>query len=233
MSEDEDFGTAFETLFGTSERTPEAQEADRLRGIRERHEREQLAFERERDRRADHIAMDNRIRRIISEEIGKLYILGLTLAAMYGLGKEYGWWAGVAVIVAYVAWHWWEKRKLMDTSKYKIEEVDELAEDTVQHERLAELEEAGKPWLHVGNVYVEWTNVFDAPYWEQVNKRVRTYAMMPYKQRVADNAAARSRSLPFRVAMNAKLRANPRFKEGEFDLPYWAKIRADEKEKHK
>lgn len=233
MSGDEDFGTAFETLFGKDERTTEEREADRLRGIKERHEREQQAFERERDRRADYIAMDNRIRRIIGEEIGKLYILGLAFAAMYGLGNKYGWWAGAAVVVAYVAWHWWEERKLKDTSKYKIEEVDELAEDTVQHERLVELEEAGKPWLHVGNVYVEWTNVFDAPYWEQVNKRVRTYAVTPYQKRIADNAAARSRSLPFREAMNAKLQANPKFKEGDFDLPYWARIRDDEKGKHK
>jgi len=183
------------------------------------------AFEKERDRRSDYLHMNERIRRIVGEEINKAILIGMAGVAVYTSGQRYGWLAGAAVFAVAVAiWFWLEKQEEKSVH-FKIAEVDELAEDTATHNRIVEMEEMGKEWAFVKGRYLHWGDMFDHPFWENVNRKVRSYVAMSHKRRVEDNLSARARSLPYRFAMEAKLKAM----DGEWELPAWAHIRSDER----
>jgi hypothetical protein len=225
MASDDESESIFDNLFGKDERTDEERKRDKRKWNEESNERSRIAFEKERDRRAEYFAMDQRVRNIVSGEINKLILMGLVVAGVYGLGKEYGWPAGVAVVIVAGAIWWWEDRKAQKLPKYKIEEIDELAEDTVTQERIVACERDGKPWLWAEGEYLHWEGVFDHPYWEDMNKRVRSYTGKPHKDRKADNEAARDASLPYRKAMLARLREQGK----DWELPYWARLNSEER----
>lgn len=223
--ERDDTGGPFGALFGKSERTAEERENDRREWDRRRNEDAEKAFEKERDRRADCLHMDQRIRNIVSAEINKLIMVGFVIAMVYGLGGQYGWPAGVAVLMVAFALYWWEDRKAQKLPRYKIDEVDRLAEDTVTHERIVAYEREGKAWLWAKGEYLHWEGFFNHPYWEDVNKRVRAYVGMSHQKRAADNKAARAASLSFRKAMIVRLREQ----DAEWELPAWAWLDFEER----
>lgn len=210
-------------LNGISEKQ---RKADERQLIESQNDRAGEAFERERDRRADYLGMEQRIRRIAVEEVNRLTRVIVTLIIAYAANAEYGWPALVVVLLGAFFLAWRADRKEQKLPKHKIEEVDDLASDSVTHERIADLEEAGKVWLVVKGKYPEERYVFDHPYWETVNKRVRRYVSMCHSDRIADNRAARDRSLPYRKAMIAKLKGNDKFwkLDKDLDLPNWARI---------
>jgi hypothetical protein len=222
---DDDFGGIFDGVFGKGKQTVEERERAELERNRERNEAAEQAFEKERDRRGDYLHMDQRIRKIVAGEINKLVITGIVIAAVISVGNEYGWPAALAVLVVASSIWWWEDRKAKKLPQFKVEEVDDLAEDTVTHGRIVTYEREGKPWVWVEGEYLEWDDIFDHPYWDEVNNRVRVYVNMPHQMRVADNKAARLVSLPYREAMLARLR-----EQGEdWELPIWARIEPEER----
>ena len=104
------------------------------------------------------------------------------------------------------------------------EEIDDLAEDSVTQELIIEWERQGKPWIIIKGKYLHFEGLFDYPFWQTVQKRVRSYASMTHEKRVADNSAARKASLPFRVAMRARIKDH----DLESDLPYWSRLNSSE-----
>jgi hypothetical protein len=225
VTNDDEIDRMIENLFDNEQfLEEEPQLTDEEREAGESNERSRIAFERDAKLRADRFARDQHVRSIVAGEVNKLVIAGVVIAAAYSAKNEYGWAAGAVVISLAGAVWWWENRKLQGLPKYKAEEVDELAEDTVTHERISAYERNAKPWIWVKEEDVHWDDFFDYPYWKDVNDRVRTYVTKSHKDRLADNAKARLESLPYRKAMQAKLREQG----GDFELPYWAELSHDE-----
>jgi hypothetical protein len=192
--------------------------------LKEQNERQREAFERGKGRRQDYLDMDARIQRIANKQSEKMFynILGFTaIGAGY---YQYGWVGGVAASILFFAFAWRIERSERDNPSFGLGEIDDLAEDTVTHERIVELAGQGVEWLKLRGQWVEADVIFDAPFWELVNKRVRTYRWMTYKARHAENQQARIKSLPVRHAMLISLK---RTRLG-VDLPAWAEIRSDE-----
>ncbi|MBP8231000.1 MAG: hypothetical protein KAY22_01730 [Rhizorhabdus sp.] len=223
--EHDDIGKSFRQILGNDERTDDERAEDQRKLDVRRNERAREAFERERDRRIDYLQMDQRIRNIASREVNKVVMVGVVFVGTYAFGRDYGWPAGAAFLIAIAALHWWDGRKAEKLPRFKIDEVDQLAEDTVTHERIVAYERDGKPWLWVKGQYLHWEGLFDHPFWDDVNRRVRTYAGMSHQKRVADNRAARAASLPFRKAVIARLREQ----DAEWELPSWARLDSDER----
>ncbi|MES2496387.1 MAG: hypothetical protein V4618_09745 [Pseudomonadota bacterium] len=223
--ERDEISKSFAAMFGKDERTDNERAEDWRKRDERLNEQSREAFERERDRRADYFHMDQRIRNIVTGEVNKVVMIGLAFVGTYAFGRDYGWPAGAAFLIGAGALYWWERRKAEKLPRFKIDEVDELAEDTVTHERIVAYERDGKPWLWVKGEYLHWEDFFDHPFWDDVNSRVRTYAGMSHQKRVADNKAARAASLPFRKAMIARLREQ----DAEWELPGWARLDFDER----
>jgi len=215
----------FGALFGVDDSTEDEGEKERRERDRRRNDAAERAFDEERDRRTDYLHMDQRIRNIVSVEINKLLLKGMVIVGAYSLGREYGWPAGLALLIAAGALYWSDNRKAQKLPRFKIEEVDQLAEDSVTHELIVAYEGDGKPWLWTKGQYLHWEGLFDHPYWETVNLRVRSYVRMSHQQRIADNKAARVASLPFRKAMIARLREQ----DAEWELPGWARLNSEER----
>ena len=106
-----------------------------------------------------------------------------------------------------------------------IEEIDDLAEDSVTQELIVEWERQGNLWIITKGQYLHYEEFFAYPFWQTVQQRVRSYTSMTHDKRIADNSAARKASLPFRVAMRARLKGQ----NGEWDLPYWSRLNSNEK----
>lgn len=215
----------FDGLFGRDDRTDPERAADDLRELSERNSRAEAAFEKERDRRADYLHMDQRVRNIATREINKVVNGLITLGIGYAAWREYGF-AGAAA-VGVVAWliAWWQGREDRKRPAYMIEEVDELAEDSVVQQRIVDYERDGRSWLRIDGQYLNWDGLFDHPFWDDVNKRVRTYAGMTHAKRVADNATVRAASYPYRLAMRDRLKQD----DSDWELPHWARLTPEER----
>lgn len=214
----------FDGLFGRDDRTEAERAADDTRALKERNSRAEVAFEKERDRRADYLQMDQRMRNIASREINKVVNGLIALGVGYAAWREYGFVGVAAVGAAAWAFAWWQGWDDQKRPSWKIDEVDELAEDSVIQQGIAEWEHDGRSWLRVEDKYLHWDGFFEHPFWEDVNKRVRTYAGMTHAMRAADNASARVTSLPYRVAMRARLKEH----DLDWDLPHWARLGVEE-----
>jgi hypothetical protein len=215
----------FEGLFGREERTPEESAVDDLRRLKDRNDSAEAAFQRERERRAEYLHMDQRIRNIASLEVNKVVNSLIAMGVGYAAWKEYGVLGIAGIAAAAWAFVWWQRREDRQRPSWNIDGVDELAEDTVIQNQIAEHERDARSWLRVEGKYLHWDGFFDHPFWEDVNKCVRAYAGMSHAKRVADNAAARARSLPYRQAMQARLKEH----NLDWDLPHWARLASNEK----
>lgn len=221
---DDTVESAFDELFNVDERTDEEREQEKLEYDRERNESAQASFERTRDRRSDKLNMDSRIRQIAQEQ--SYYTLKAVgfCAAVYFVGQNYGAVACIALIVAGYIYVWNDERKQKKNPQYMLGQIDELAEDTVVHERIAALASEGKPWLTDYDNGPDNEGAFGYPYWKEVNKKVSLYSSQNQKLRLADNAAARAASLPYRRKALSDIRAQ----ESDADLPYWAQLNMTE-----
>ena len=96
----------FEAMFGKDERSDEEREAERRERDDVRNESSRLAFEKERDRRADYIAMDQRIRDIASGEINKVINAVVFMGVGYAAWRQYGLVGavGVGLVAAGLVW---------------------------------------------------------------------------------------------------------------------------------
>ncbi len=215
----------FAALFGEEQPSDEEREAERHKWDDERNESSRLAFEKERERRADYIAMDQRIRNIASGEINKVVNALLLMGIGYAAWRGYGFIGAMGVALAGAGLVWLQSRAEKQRPQWMIAEIDDLAEDTVTQELIVEWERQGKPWIIVKGQYLHYEDFFAYPFWQTVQKRVRSYASKPHKIRIADNAAARKASLPFRLAMRARLKAH----NVEWDLPSWSRLSSAEK----
>ncbi|WP_313808823.1 hypothetical protein [Sphingobium sp.] len=223
----DDSTDVFDGLFGKA-RSAEEQEAADREWERESNENARKYFQRERDHRAEYVAMDLRIRNIVNEEIMKCVWMGILLAGVYSANRDYGTVGGIAVFVAGIAIWIWHDRKSKKRPRYNIEESDELAEDTIGHRRIVEFEEAGKPWVTVKGDHMYFEEFFQHPFWKQVNEQVHEYVRMSPAERKAHNRAARNASLPYRIAMLTKLRTHDK----EWELPHFAWIDHEERKKN-
>ena len=100
----------FEAMFGEDERSDEEREAERREWDDERNESARLAFEKERDRRADYIAMDQRIRNIASGEINKVVNAIVFVGVGYAAWREYGFIGAVGIGFAAAGLFWLQSR---------------------------------------------------------------------------------------------------------------------------
>ncbi|WIA56006.1 hypothetical protein N6H05_23810 [Sphingobium sp. WTD-1] len=227
MADDRDEGT-LEGLFG-GPRSDEERANDERKWDRESNERARIAFEKEKERRADYVAMDQRIRNIVSQEINKVFWVAAFLGAIWWTNDRYGSAPAVGVFVIGMAIWLWEGRKADQLPRKGIEEVDDLAEDTVSHRRIVAFEEAGRPWVTVKGKYLHYEEFNDHPFWDEVNKQVREYVRMSPKSRKSHNRAARDASLPYRLAMQSKLDTAGGEHGEEWSLPYFARFDARER----
>lgn len=220
----EESTSIFEGLFDREVRTDEEREADRLKEDRNRNERARMAFEKEQTRRDDYLALDHRIRGIVREELNKAVIgLGFVGAAFWA-GNKYGWLGTIGVFAVGGVVLWWETRKAEKLPSFKIDEVDRMAEDIVALERLAEFVDAGKPWYSLKATYVDDSDIFEFPYWERVNARVRLLVKQSHSARQAELHAVRAATLSARRELQARLT-----EQGKGNRePYWARIGAGE-----
>jgi len=181
-------------------------------------------FDQQRKQRTENLATDGHIRRIAGEEIAKAVTGPIAIAFVFVFYHEYGWLGatGAALVVA-VLW-WRSDRETKRRLSYKIDEIDDLAEDTVTHRRIAELAEGGRKWLKVTRRYTEPKEVFDHPYWSEVNECVRRYARIPHHERVADNRSARNKSAPYRKAAWNEHSAPM----SDWELPSWARLDSED-----
>ncbi len=192
--------------------------------LEEQNDRARVAFEKERDRRATYLAMDERINRLAGRQIQATFLACVAVGFIIAVDHEYGKPSSLIAIVAIATICWWQVRNTRKQPSYKIGEVDELAEDTIIHERIVTLERDGKPWAWVKSGYVESDGFFDYPYWEDVKRRVSQYSRMSHRERLDDNKTARRASIAYRKAMLARLTAQ----ESQLELPYWARLSSDE-----
>lgn len=217
---DENLDNVFESIFGKDERSDDQKKHDNVERLRNKNESDERLFERERDRRLENVQMDQRIRRIAQENTNNLVVTLLFVAGIFWSVSEFGWMGGIAAFCAFMAYSWWDEKHQKKSPRFQLEDVDDLAEDTVTHERISEMAEVDGNWIEVKGGYVEWGDVFEYPYWERVNKKVRNYVSMSHKDRQKDNAVARAASLSYRVSKTDELRALDK----GYDLPYRAKV---------
>jgi hypothetical protein len=191
----------------------------------QRNEWARESFEAERDRRQAYIDMDRRIRSIASQESQKLLAMLAAGALIFGTFYKQGFLPGAAM--AGVLFLWWRylERQERRLPKHKIEEVDDLAEQAATHHRIANMAEAGEEWLAISGEYLEWSSTFGHPFWDDVNATVRKYARLSHDERLVDLETARARSLPYRRAMEARLKAI----DADWHLPGWADIEPGER----
>lgn len=211
MSDEKDKGVGDSWLEDIFPGLPKYTEEERAQQERERIERRNEGFresyEREKERREKRIWEDDQIRRIAGEEISKTVYVFVAIGFAYGVNKDYGTLGSVGVMAVYFFWLWWSERSKKHKPFQMLDGVDELAEKAVTHQRIVELEHAGKPWIVIEDGYAEYHNLFDHPYWEQVNTRVREYRALSFVNRNEASKAARKASLPFRIAMEQRLKA--------------------------
>lgn len=228
MSSDEkptDIKDIFKGLFSSDEYSNDEAEAKPTTLNERRNEDAKGQFERTKAQRDKSLDEEFKIRKIVTEEQNKLVgVLG-AFGFAAAMGYQYGGWAMSATLIATWAWQWNTERKAKLKPDYMLGEIDELAEDTVTHERIVALENSNKPWIIIDEEsWPEAGEVFDYPYWSEVNARVRLYREKSHKERLVDNQAARAASLPFRQAKDAQIRSLDSLRE----LPYWCEIRFDE-----
>lgn len=208
--------------FSDAEQTDDQRELkERNRRLdREHNDTARDNFERARDRRSDYIEMDNRIRRIAGREVRES--INMTVfGGLFILAVERGSWLSAAAVAAVGGFLFWENaRNKRKDPKYLIGEIDELAENTIAHERIVEFEALGQIWVRAKPGDVVTGKIFEDPYWRTVNERVRHYASISHSERIVDNARARAQSLPHRQFRLAELK----FKNLDCELPYWAEI---------
>ena len=217
---DDDLGKVFDDLFGKDDRTDEQRAADSLIQDRKRNARSYDEFYEERKRRIDYMAMDDRVQGIAVNVIWRFLCVLTVIIAFYFAGYKYGWLGVIGVGLLLVPVVWFYDRENQKQTSFKIDEIDQLAEDTIAHERIVSFASSNKPWLPSGNE----SPLFENPYWYDVNQRVTQYSRQKHKLRLADNAAARAASLPYRKKALSALREN----DGEAELPYWARIDSKE-----
>lgn len=159
--------------------------------------------------------------REVNKVINGLIAFGIGYAAW----KEHGF-IGVAGVAA-AAWAvvWWQRREDGQRPSWKIDKVVELVEDAVIQNRIAEYERDGRSWLRVEGKYLHWEGFFEHSYWKDVNNTVRSYAGTIHAKRAADNASAGAGSLPYRVAMQARLEEHGL----DCDPLHWARLAPEEK----
>lgn len=217
---DVDLGKTFDELFGKDERTDEQRAADGLIQDRKRNARSYDEFYEERDRRIDHMAMDDRIRSIAVNEIWRFLAVISGIIGVSYAGYRFGWLGSIGVIMAIIALVWVDDRGKQKQTSFKIDEIDELARDTIAHERIVNFASNNQPWLPSGDE----SPLFEHPYWYDANHRMTKYSRQAHKLRLADNAAARAASLPYRKEALRVLQE----KDGDSELPYWARIKSNE-----
>jgi hypothetical protein len=217
---DENLDNVFESIFGKDERSDAQRKLDSAERLRNKNESDERLFERDRDRRLENFQMDQRIRRIAQENTNSLVITLLFVAGIFWSVSEFGWLGGITAFCAFMAYSWWDEKHQKKSSRFRLEDVHDLAEDTVTHERIAEMAEAAENWIEVKGGYVEWGDVFEYPYWERVNNKVRNYVSISHTDRMKDNAVARAASLSHRIAKTDELKAL----DNGYDLPYRAKV---------
>lgn len=192
--------------------TPESLEA-----ASRREEAHRDRFERNRDARNQRLARDAKIRRIAREESQfSFYLLiglGCTYLTFERYGAFFGWLASAGIVLAI----WLYNRGIRKRPEYASEEIEELAEDAVTHERVIAFEALGTDWMQLKGGYAESKLLFDAPYWEMVNKRVREFERKTHKERQREVTALKAQSLPIRKAILAKLRS----KREDIEFPNW------------
>lgn len=213
-----DHQDSFEAIFGKPRSTDEAE--DERNWNEKRNERSRLSFEAERDRRQAYVDMDHRIRSIAQQEGNKSFYILLIGGVTYGIHAQYGWIVAGLFLAFCVAYYLNEARKADNLPRKDIEECDNLAEDTVNHQRIVAFEKAGKPWFTLEGGEYDFDEIHAYPFWDDVNKQVREYVRMPPKDRRAHNRAAREASLPFRLAKQREIKEQ----NEEWDLPYFAYI---------
>lgn len=234
MSDDKpvDINDIFNGLFGPDTRTPEERERDDADVSKDaakyderRNEGFKEQFERAKEQRERSLAEEARIRKIVTEEQNKFFLMLCTWVAAGYLGYQYGTWAFFTTGLVVWAWQWNSDRKANLKPEYKLDQIDDLAENTVTHERIVEMESSNRSWITLDDEYgPECENVFDHPYWSRVNAKVREYRWKSHKERLADNAAARAASLPFRKAKLTHIQSI----NAKWELPCWCNIRHDE-----
>lgn len=220
-----DIKTAFDDLFDDLKKSQDDWGGKPTTLNEQRNEDAKGQFERTKAQRDKRLGEEFRIRKIVAEEQNKLVgVLG-AFGFAAAMGYQYGGWVTSVIGIAIWAWHWNTERKAKLKPDYMLGEIDELAEDTVTHERIVALENSGKRWIIIDEKsWPEAGEVFDYPYWKEVNARVRDYQGKNHKERLANNQAARAASLPFRQAKDAQIRSLNSLRE----LPYWCEIRFNE-----
>lgn len=182
-----------------------------------RNDRSRNSFERRRDGRLERIGRDENIRRIARSEAQQVFHLMLVIALAYIVKEEYGAvWGGLILVGGWVLL-WLKERKTKKLPDYAAEEIDQLAEDAVTHERIIAFDALGKNWLHLEGKYAESDVLFEHPFWETVNKRVTDFERKSHKERQREVSAIKAQTLPIRQAIVAKLRGE----RDDAEFPMW------------
>lgn len=165
-----------------------------------REDAELRAFRDNRDRRAQRLADEHWIADVAVTAILKFVFVVACFPGLLIVTDRWGLLGFVGFFVALGVWlQIWEFLE-KGGSRYGRDVLDEQAEEVVRFERIVALDVEDKDWTVV--------EVLEGPpYWELVNKKVRRFVQLTYRQRQADLKNARKASIAARLRMEAKFAA--------------------------
>lgn len=219
--DDESTGSWWRRTFGTEPPTDDERRLKKQRERWQRNQRYREIFERDQGLRQERSDINDRIKAIASFEATKaVYLMGGIGFGVYLMQESFI--RGATLIAIALGWIYWQERNQKKKFDFKLSVLGDLAEATVQHERIVELESSGLPWLKFDK-HVEVVNVFDDPYWREVTEKAKKYQLLCHADRLKALEIATTASLPFRRAMHQQIRE----KDPAAELPNWAQERND------
>jgi len=184
---------------------------------RDRNEHFRVRVERRREQRFQKLSREAQIRKIAREESRVAFYLILGIGAAYIIGEDMGIFWGLIVFIGIWLVLWLKGREEKKRPDYMVEEIDDLAEEAVTHERVGQFDAANIEWLKRRGPYAEPEAIFEAPFWELVDKRVSEFERKSHKERLMETNKIKMRSLPILQAKVAELRAQ----RDNVEFPYW------------